>query len=371
MRIAIACRRVDGVTGTTTTILEHSRRLAALGWEVHVYGERLDRGRLAAVGARAHALPRWLWGSRLKRRIFAGLFDLSLKGERFDLVWGHGDTLSQDVLSLHNCVHAAYEAVHAGPLPESSGDGWFHGRLLEDRGFRLLIANSDLMRRDLLHRWALPEDMVRVIRPGHDPVRFRPGRRAELGDPLRRSLGISPDEVLVGLITSGDFTKRGVALFLKALGRLSPDARSRMRALVVGQEIRLSPYRKLASEAGLADKVIFLPPKTAVERLYHALDVYVHPALYEEFGQSVQEALACGIPVLTSARTGAAELLSGESREMLLEEPTEEGVAGMLERLILDAEMRKRWATEGPAACRGNTWDDNFKATLSCLKELL
>ena len=273
MRLAIACRDVRGVTGTTTTILEHSRRLAALGWDVHVFGERLDPARIRDAGAAPHRLPAWPFASAFKRRLFSWLFDRKLKRERFDLVWGHGDTLTQDVLSLHNCVHAAHQCVHGAPLPANSGVGRMHARMLSEKRFRLLIANSELMKRELAARFRVEESSMAVVHPGHDPARFHPvGRR--------------PGGVLcVGLITSGDFAKRGVPDFIEAVARL----RARVRCLVMGQERRLAPYRAQAAQAAIADRIRFLPPDPAVERYFRSLDLYVHPALYVEFGQSVQE----------------------------------------------------------------------------------
>ncbi|MFA6316046.1 MAG: glycosyltransferase family 4 protein [Elusimicrobiota bacterium] len=311
MRIAIASRQVSGVTGTTTTILEHCRRLKGKGVETHVFGEKLDAGRIAASGGVPRRLPGWPWGSRLKRRLFAWVFERAAKAERFDLVWGHGDTLNQDVLSLHNCVHAAAEAVTGTPLPSSSGVGLIHGRILAEKRFRLLIANSRLMKEEVVRRFGVPADRAAVIHPGYDPARFRPEDRGQ-GLEVRRGLGVGEGEVLVGLISSGDFEKRGVARFLEALGGLPPGIRAGLHALVMGRETRLAPYRERAAAVGLGARVHFMPPSDEVARFYHALDLYVHPALYEEFGQSVQEAMACGVPVLTNARVGAAELFAGK-----------------------------------------------------------
>lgn len=371
LKAAIACREVAGVTGTTTTILEHCRRLAGMGWEVHVFAEKADAGRLAAAGAQTHILPRWPLGSYLKRRLFAWRFERELRGESFDLLWGHGDTLRQDVLSLHNCVHAASEAVHGRPLPRSSGVGRLHGRVLRERRFRLLVANSELMKRDLEARWGVPGDRVRVIHPGHDPGRFRPEDRGKLGLPLRRELGVPSDGLLVGLITSGDFAKRGVEGFLEALGRLPEGLKARLHAVVLGKEARLKPYERALAAAGLGERARILPSDRSVERWYHALDLYVHPARFEEFGQSVQEAMACGVPVLTTTRVGAAELLPPQAREWLLQEPRPEALAASMARILQDAGLRGRLAEWGLEGCRSNTWDENFRRTLACLQELL
>ena len=120
-RLAIASRIVDGVTGTTTTILEHTRRLAALGWEVVVFGEAVDEKRIGQAGGVARRLVGFPWGSYVKRRLFSWQFNRAIRGEKFDILWGHGDTLDQDVLSLHNCVHLAHEEIHGAPLPRVRG----------------------------------------------------------------------------------------------------------------------------------------------------------------------------------------------------------------------------------------------------------
>ncbi|MBI5882927.1 MAG: glycosyltransferase family 4 protein [Elusimicrobia bacterium] len=369
MRIAIASRQVAGVTGTTTTILEHSRRLRDRGVEVHVYGEKLDAGRLAACGAVPHRLPGWPWGSRFKRGLFSWIFDRAMKWERFDLVWGHGDTLNQDVLSLHNCVHAAHEAVRGTPLPSRSGVGMIHGRTLAERRFRLLIANSGLMKEEVVRRFNVPADSVRVIHPGHDPARFRHEDRGS-GREVRRGLGVGDGEFLVGLVSSGDLEKRGVRRFLEALGGLPPELRKGLHALVVGRESRIAPYREAAAAAGLGPRIHFRPPSGEVAPVYHALDLYVHPALYEEFGQSVQEAMACGVPVLTNARVGASELLAGKA-DMVLPGTDAASLRGGIEKLLSDPGLRQGWGRACCSAARGNTWDRNFDLTWECLQPLL
>lgn len=369
-KIAIVCRDVSGISGTVTTVLEHSRRLAALGWEVLVYGERLDKAAIEATGARPRRVYGWPWGSYLKRRLFAALVRRAVAADGCDLVHGHGDCLEQDVLSLHNCVHAAHEAVYGAPLPAGAGVGRIHKRQLRQRRFRLLIANSKLMQKEVTARFEVPQSLTTVIYPGHDAGRFKASDRAKLGAAVRRGLGCGKEEVLFGLITSGDFAKRGVDAFLAAFGLLSRKARG-VKAVVIGKESRLGPYLRRAGESGIGGLVKFLPAAPDVERYYHALDVYVHPAHYEEFGQSVQEALACGLPVLTGAEVGAAELIQGEGRDFLLPSIEPEALAGKMERLALDGVLRERLGRLGPPAVRANTWDGNFQATLTCYKTLL
>lgn len=369
MKIAIASRWVSGLTGTTTTILEHSRRLSQLGWDVHVFGQELDAGRLKDCGATPHVLSTWFLRGYWRRRAFAWLFEKEIDGIPFDLVWGHGDTFTQDILSLHNCVHAAHEAVYSRRLEEDSSVGRMHGRMLKEKKFKLLIANSKLMREEVVHRFAVPENRVAVIYPGYDASRFNPEGRVRLRVAVRGELKIGPDVVLAGFITSGDFAKRGLAIFLEALTRLDVGLKSRMAALVMGREGKLSGYRASAARSGV--KVHFLEPAADIERFYHSLDIYVHPALYEEFGQSVQEALACGLPVVTTNRVGAAELLKGECLDGVVPARSPEALAARLTELGLDSEKRRRMGRAGASAVLGNSWDENFRRTRACYEELL
>ncbi|MBI3548517.1 MAG: glycosyltransferase family 4 protein [Elusimicrobia bacterium] len=369
LRVGVACRSISGVTGTTTGILEHAKRMAARGWDVHLIGETLDKPRVREAGASAHTLFRLPFLRKLRRRFFARQADRALARGRFDWTVGHGDNLHQDSLALHNCVHLAHELIHGKPLPGDSTVGRLHAHVLREKSFKVLVANSRLMADDVASRWGIEPARIRVIHPGYDPTRFKAEDRPRLGRALREKLGVAEGAVLVGLVTSGDFQKRGVGLFLKALARLSAAAKGRTHALVVGQETRLGSYRGLAQETGLGERLKFLPPERDVAPYYHALDVYAFPALIEEFGQSVQEAMACGVAVVTSARVGASELVTGPARSILLEAPEEKAFSAKMQSLILDSGLRRAWAAIGLDAARGNTWDENFKKTLACYEE--
>jgi UDP-glucose:(heptosyl)LPS alpha-1,3-glucosyltransferase len=369
-KIALVARRVAGLSGTTTTIIEHARRLAALGWSVEVFGEELDLARIRTAGAATHWIPGWPWGSYFKRRFFAVICDRALVSGRFDLVHGHGDNFRQDVLSLHNCVHAAHEALRGAPLPGGSGVGRVHERLLRDQSFRLLIANSRLMQDEVCRRFGVAREKTVVIYPGYDPERFKIEDRQVFRRPARAELGLRDDEILFGLITSGDFVKRGVDVFLGALGRVLR-AGIKARALIIGKESRLAPYLRRAADEGVGNAARFLPPTAEVARWFHALDVYAHPARYEEFGQSVQEALACGVPVVTGARVGAAELFGGAARDLLLDEISVASLADRMSFLARDSDLRASLSAWGPRAVAANTWERNFAATLACYERLL
>ena len=368
MKLAIASRRVEGLSGAVRLILEEARAAAGAGWLADVYSEKIDAAAVRAAGARPHRLPRWPWGSWLKRRAFAALAGRAARGH--DIVHGHGDLLDQDLLSLHNCVHAAHEAATGEPLPAADAVGRMHALQLSQRRFRLLAANSRLMKDDVRRRFGVPEDMIEVVYPGFDPNRFRPADRAKYGAALRTELGLTVDQPLFGLITSGDFEKRGLTPFLRAFAAVLREVPT-ARALVVGKEARPGPYLKLAADLRISDKIFFRTPISQVERLYHGIDIYLHAAKWEEFGMTVLEALACGVPTITGGKVGASELLDGHSREFVLAEPSPEALAGAMIRLARDPALRARLSSSGAAVAAPHTLAAHGQAVLSLYERLL
>jgi UDP-glucose:(heptosyl)LPS alpha-1,3-glucosyltransferase len=347
--------------------VEHARHFSGLGWETDVLAYRFDEPRFAGTGARLRRVPGFPWGSWAKRRLFAALADRM--GRKYDLVHGHGDNLRQDILSLHNCVHAAHEAVKNAPLDAGNSVGRLHALQLQQGGFRMLICNSKLMQAEVVRRFGVASEKTTVIYPGHDPEKFKASDRERLRDEARAQLGLRRDELVVGLITSGDFEKRGLGQFLRALRDLKRTAPP-FRALVVGKEGKMARYHALAGELALKDVVLFREPRPDVERFYHALDVYCHPALYEEFGQSVQEALACGLPVVCGRLVGATELFPEEMRR-LISDPADGSLAARLGEALASSVLRDRLRAVAPSGVAANTWEANCRATAALVSALL
>ncbi len=367
MRLAIAARRVKGLSGAVRLILAEAAAATAAGWEVDIFAEKIDGAAVRAVGAVPHPMIRWPWGSWLKRRFFAELASRMVRSA--NIVHGHGDIFDQDILSLHNCVHAAHEALTGLPLPESDAGGRFHALQLSGRHFQILIANSQIMKDDVIRRFQVPKEMIEVVYPGFDQRRFSFTDRARLGANLRAELGLSSEALLFGLVSSGDFEKRGLPSFLRAFALISRKIPG-VHALIVGKESRPGRYLHLASQLDIADRVFFRQPQVDVERFYHALNVYVHAAPWEEFGMTILEALACGVPVIAGARAGAAELLAGEARVFVLDELSPDALAAAMEQLACQPDLRARLAALAPTFASTHTLETYGHAVVALHERL-
>jgi glycosyltransferase involved in cell wall biosynthesis len=187
---------------------------------------------------------------------------------------------------------------------------------------RLVIANSERTRRDLIDRLGVPPGRVHTVYYGADPERFRPPAPEERAA-ARARLGWAesdgrPAAAFVGAL--GD-ERKGFDTLFAAWRRLARDPGWDARLLVVGAGAMLPAWRARAAEEGLGDSVRFLGFRDDVPAVLAACDLLVSPARYEAYGLNVQEALCCGLPAIVSADAGVAERYPGPLRELLLPDP--------------------------------------------------
>ena len=183
-------------------------------------------------------------------------------------------------------------------------------------GSRLFIALSHMVRRDMQQYHRLPDEVIRVVYNGVDTEKFSPACRGLHRDRLRAELNAGDD---VGfLIVAHNFKLKGVWSAMDAVARVAR-THPRLRLVVVGND-NPKPYQRRAARLGCARKVHFVGPADSVP-YYAAADVYVHPTHYDPCSLVVLEALACGLPVITTHHNGAGELLTPGVEGFLLDDP--------------------------------------------------
>ena len=353
--VAIVIRQLRGNTGAVRHARVQTRLFHGLGARVDVYSESVDKRAVRENGGIPHALSGWPLGDYWRRRVFNSRVLRRLHRDPHDLVIGHGDIMEQDVLCLHNCVHLAHELIHGLPAPPNHVMGRIHGAVLSKKNFRLLVANSNLMAKDIIERFDIEPERVGVVHRGHDPAQFNRDERDARRPRLRRELGIGREGILIGLVTSGNFEKRNVAFFLRSVSRLPAELRRRCYYLVVGRERNVGHYRSMARALGLGERARFSDSVADVQDVFHALDIYVLPAKLEEFGRSVLEAMACGLPVVTSDRVGCSELFPSGSRAFVFPSGEAEEFVRRLCQLIPRPELRRELGEANRAVALQNT----------------
>src|SRR5262249_12478492 len=131
------------------------------------------------------------------------------------------------------------------------------------------------------------------------------------------------------------------------------------KLLVIGADDR-APYIHYAEKLSIADRVTWLPWGTDVLDGYAAADAYVSPSREDSFALPVLEAMACGLPVVTSIASGASELVEDGINGFVLQDPSDaQTLAGRLTRLSEDEALRTRLGQSAVLTARKYSWDLN------------
>jgi UDP-glucose:(heptosyl)LPS alpha-1,3-glucosyltransferase len=363
MRIALTHLRQARVGGTEQVLNLLARHLCEQGHEVTVVCRRRDPEHPPHPAARFVVLRRPVPGAAWRMRAFAEDVERHVREVDYDVVLGLGKTWSQDVLRTGGGTHAAY-LEHARPHERRGAEVWLKDRValaIERRAFargayRRVIANSELVRRDVMARYGVPREACSVIHNGVDLERFGPHNRPA-GRALRAELGLSPDpdpaQPVVAFV-GGGFRRKGLGRLIEALPEVLR-AHPRLVLLVVGRDSSRRALERRAQELGVDVALRFVGRRPDPEACFAAADLYCLPTWYDSFGFSVLEALASGLPVVTTDRAGASELVTDGVHGAVL--PGEAGPVELAAALLRWLEPERRRAAAVPARARAEEHD--------------
>jgi UDP-glucose:(heptosyl)LPS alpha-1,3-glucosyltransferase len=189
---------------------------------------------------------------------------------------------------------------------------------------KIIIANSHMVKKQIIKHYGLPENKIHVVYNGVDLRRFSPQNRLNYRDLVRKDLSI-PEEAKVILFVGSGFERKGLLTLLKALSilktakALSP---AEIYLVVIGKG-DIKKFKHLAQEYGLEGHVAFIGQEESVEKFYGSADVFVLPTVYDPFSNATLEAMASGLPVVTTDHNGASEII-------------EDGIDGFILRDLLN-----------------------------------
>ncbi|MDP2809865.1 MAG: glycosyltransferase family 4 protein [Rhodocyclaceae bacterium] len=229
---------------------------------------------------------------------------------RFDLVQSHERIPGCDIYRAGDGVHATWLELRNQPLHRLAP--WHRYTLAAEAemfhhpGLRAVICNSRMVRDDIARRFGLADEKLQVIYSGVDLDAFHPRLRETQGRALRDKTGVDAATPVILFVGSG-YERKGLPTLLHALSRM---ARRDARLWVIGRDKHEPLMRKLAQTLGVDDRVLFLGAQAEVRPFYGAADLFALPTLYDPFPNAALEALACGLPLLTTTACGAAELVT-------------------------------------------------------------
>lgn len=326
MYMALNMYRVDPSRGGAETYVAdlcrslvregHAVDLIANDWDSSALPEEVGRVRIEARGLTRSSR---LWD-------FARRSESFLRQADYDCSIGFINTWYHDIIIPQGGIQAASLACNS----RRYAAGWRRGAYLAlkriqpkywvyraiereqydpARGARV-VAVSGLVRDHLERYRGVPRSRISVIPNAVDVERLRVEDRRAVRTELRNRYGVGADEV-VALFVGHNARLKGLGPLLEALAlRKRRDRSARPIRLLARAGGKTAAFQRTAKALGIAADVRFVGFLKEVSHLYHASDFFVLPTYYDPCSLVVFEALACGLPVITTAQNGASELLT-------------------------------------------------------------
>jgi len=234
------------------------------------------------------------------------------------------------------------------------------------RAARQVVVNSERVKGEVVRHHGVAPARVAVVYNGIDLGRFDPGGREEARAAVAARFPEVAGRVRLLYVGSG-FRRKGVDTLLRGLARVAPAVGENLHLLVVGKEPRIARYRGLAARLGIADRVTFTGPLGEVDELLLGCDGFCFPTRYEPFSNACLEALAAGLPVITTAANGVAELLADGGGAVVADAEDVDALAAAMTEMA-DPAWRARHGARAREIAAGHTLE-GYMATWESLLE--
>jgi UDP-glucose:(heptosyl)LPS alpha-1,3-glucosyltransferase len=352
-RIALVRQRYNAFGGAERFIERALASLEQLGAEVTLIAREWgDAGARKVIRVN----PPYI-GSLWRDAGFARAARAAWTRERFDLVQSHERIPGCDIYRAGDGVHRQwldYRLAGASRLERSKVRANPYHRyvckversLFEHPRLRAVICNSRMVLADVARHFRIAQDKLHVIYNGIDLEHFHPRHRAALRGQARSDLGCEEKDILFAFVGSG-FERKGLECAIAALARAGDE---RMRMVVAGRDRAATRFAAHARAAGVGERVKLLGGVDDVRPLYAAADCFILPTLYDPFPNAALEALAMGLPVIVSRRSGAAELVRAGENGWVCEAHDEIGLASLLAHAAASAQDEKMRAAARASA---------------------
>ena len=374
-RIAVVTPFLDKRHGTERRVAEWVSRLAD-DYDIHIYSIRVEDIDLCQVTwHRIPAVPgphlvQYLWWFTANH--LCRWWDGCFRKLRYDVIYSPGiNCMDAQLITVH-ILFTEFRRQMREELSLCHNPVHFWPRLLHRRLYYRLIAM--LERRiyskpslvveavsaklaNELSRHFHRKDKTSVVYHGIDSTVFNADARLRRRGETRELLGLADKDFVLLLIGNG-WNNKGLPCLLEAISHL---ADLPVQLLVIGNDDR-DRFRTTVDRLGLAGRIRFLKPSPDVMQFYAAADVYVGPSLYDSFAFPPAEAMACGLPVITSTANGGSEIITHQMDGLILQDPRDaKTLAELIRRLYEDSDLQCELVKNALRTIQNYTGERNIK----------
>jgi UDP-glucose:(heptosyl)LPS alpha-1,3-glucosyltransferase len=227
--------------------------------------------------------------------------------------------------------------------------------LFGECGAKRVIANSQMVKNEIVDLYHYPADKIDIVRNGIplEEFRFEPGLREK----ARGDLKLKPDHIALLFAGSG-WERKGLLFAMQAMALCK---NRNMRLLVAGR----GNARRYKSK-----RVQFLGELSDLRPIYAAADIFILPTIYDPFSNACLEALACGLPVITTRANGFSEIIEHGVHGSIVDLPSD--ILGLRDAIKFWTDSSRRAAARSTITERASQFDisKNVEQTLAILLQV-
>jgi len=366
--------------GAERYLVDLCARMVQEGHEVHVYAEHWEEEISGVYLHRVKTIP---FPKSLRLLSFAMKATKEIKKGNYDVTLGVGNTLEADVLQPHGGVHWAWFwrslQAYGNPIlwvikmlgrvfsPKQWVSGWIEDAPYKKKSLRKVIAISDMVKQDIVRWYGISNDHIKVIYNGVDIQRFHP-RNRQYREEIRRWHHITNGFVI--LFVSNNFRMKGLGLLMKALARIKDESHPPFKLLILGRD-RQKPYLRLAKTLGLSKEVTFAGSTDEPEKYYGASDLLVHPTFYDACSLTILEALASGLPVITTSSNGASGMITHGEDGWVISDPADENDLRKALQYFFNGNFRKEASEKARKKAEMNSEEINYQQMMAIFRKAM
>ncbi len=370
MKVALVCKKYsleEGGLERYTYFL--SRELIRAGHEVHIFANTWQE----ETGIIIHRVPMVSLSSPAKNLSFAFFTNRALSEIKFDIIHSMERIFYQDIFRVSDGINPVQiQQKYPNPVvrfikkigPRRLALSYLEHKIFMDKGCKVVMTNSELVKRNIIEHYMMDPDKIVVIYNGVNISRFNPKVKEKYRKSLRNKYSIKKDEIVL-IFVSNNFRLKGLDLVLEAMSLLK---NNRIRLFVIGAD-NYRTYLRWAINNSLGDQVLFLGPKKNIEKYYAASDIFVLPTLYDAFANVCLEAMACGLPVITTDSNGAAEFILDRENGYILKTQKAVELSARIKALEPLSE-RSRMGDSAAAKATCFTMEKHIKELLKLYKRI-
>ncbi|MCK4307756.1 glycosyltransferase family 4 protein [candidate division WOR-3 bacterium] len=357
MKIAIVTHNTIKNDGQGIVNYKLTRYLAKKGHEVHLYTNRVEDDLRLIKNVVIHYVPVFRESPNLPKSVIFFIFaTLKLIRKHYDVIHINGATclVPHSINTCHFC-HAGWQAVGIEKgfyyKFHTLINIWMEKIIYKKYKNTRIIALSEKIKNELTNIIGIDEKRIEVLYNGVDIEEFNTTKKRKS---LRKSLGIEDDDFVILFLGDLRTKRKGTQYLVEAFKKINLPG---IKLLLVGGSSG-THFEKVIETQNMQNSVFTLGFVKDTVSLYTSADVFVFPTLYEACSLTVFEAMASGLPVITSRQAGSSEIIEDKKDGLILKNPRDsEEIKEKIELLYNDRFLRSEIGKNAREKVKNYTWD--------------